>query len=113
MQVGIDTVRGALGYDGPSSVDRLGSQPGGVDFTDARGRGHILEGEGVPGEGRGRHAYGGGEPSSYPNGRFRPVKGSPDPSKFDGPVDVGVSAGILSRRAVVRGPKVALAVASV
>lgn len=72
MQMGIDSVRGALGYEGPSSVNRLGPQPGGVDLTDARGRQHIIEGEGVPGEGRGRHAYGGGEPSSYPNGRFRP-----------------------------------------
>src|SRR3954468_1110831 len=33
-------------------------------------------------------------------------KGGPDPSKFDGPVDVGVSAGILNKRTLVRGPKV-------
>jgi hypothetical protein len=72
MQMGIDSVRGALGYEGPSSANRLGPQPGGVDLTETQGREHILEGEGVPGEGRGRHAYGGGEPSSYPNGRFRP-----------------------------------------
>jgi hypothetical protein len=72
IRMGIDSVRGALGYEGPSSVNRLGPQPGGVDLTDAQGRQHILEGEGMPGEGRGRHAYGGGEPSTAPNGRFRP-----------------------------------------
>lgn len=73
MQMGIDSVRGALGYEGPSSSNRLGPQPGGVDLADPRGREHIIEGEGAPGEGRGRHAYGGGEPSRYDaNGRFRP-----------------------------------------
>ena len=41
------------------------------------------------------------------------VKGSPDPSKFDDPVDVGVSAGTLNKRTVVREPKVDPAVASV
>ncbi|HEX2692247.1 MAG TPA: EndoU domain-containing protein [Kofleriaceae bacterium] len=73
MQMGIDSVRDALGNEGSSSANRLGPQPGGVDLTDPRGREHIIEGEGVPGEGRGRHAYGGGEPSRYDaNGRFRP-----------------------------------------
>jgi hypothetical protein len=39
-----------------------------------------------------------GEPSS--------VDGGPDPSKFDGPVEVGSVSDLLSRRAVVRGLKV-------
>jgi hypothetical protein len=73
MQMGIDSVRGALGYEGPSSINRLGPQPGGVDLTDAQGRQHILEGEGLPGDRRGRHAYGGGEPSGYrADGRLQP-----------------------------------------
>lgn len=73
IQMGIDSVRGVLGYEGTSSSNRLGPQPGSVDLSDPHGREHILEGEGAPGDGRGRHAYGGGEPSSYrADGRFRP-----------------------------------------
>lgn len=41
------------------------------------------------------------------------VKGSSDPSKFDGHVDDGFSAGMLSKRTVVRGPKVDHAAGSV
>ena len=34
------------------------------------------------------------------------VKGSPDPSKFDGPVGFGSIGGLLSKRTVMRGLKV-------
>ena len=56
----------------PTRYQQIEGHPAGVDLTDPRGRQHILEGEGLPGEGRGRHRYGGGEPSYYDQqGRFR------------------------------------------
>lgn len=73
LRLGIDWARSTFTDNWlPNRYQQIEGDPA-ANLTDAQGRQHILEGEGAPGDGRGRHRFGGGEPSSYnEQGRFRP-----------------------------------------